>query len=160
MIKATRLCPTFSRRLFTTCILHSRRTSTVSALHNALSNTSSASGLANRPTVIKKPPFRIDEKGWGEFDMTIVLSAIGKGGDHTLDHDLNFQAERYEAKHQVVSTNCMQPHPARILLIHNCRLSATPSLSSSLSSQSLDPPRRTACATRTPPRRRAGGTRT
>jgi transcription initiation factor IIF auxiliary subunit len=34
--------------------------------------------------------------------MTIVLTAIGKGGDHTLDHDLNFQAERYEAKHQVV----------------------------------------------------------
>ena len=34
--------------------------------------------------------------------MTIVLTAIGKGGDHTLDHDLNFQADRYEAKHQVV----------------------------------------------------------
>lgn len=54
-------------------------------------------------TVIKKPPFRIDEKGWGEFDMTIVLTAVGKGGDHTLEHDLNFQSERYEAKHQVVS---------------------------------------------------------
>ena len=53
--------------------------------------------------VIKKPPFRIDEKGWGEFDMTIVLTAVGKGGDHTLEHDLNFQSERYEAKHQVVS---------------------------------------------------------
>jgi transcription initiation factor IIF auxiliary subunit len=53
--------------------------------------------------VFKKPPFRIDEKGWGEFDMQIVLSAVGKGGDTTLDHDLNFQSERYEAKHQVVS---------------------------------------------------------
>jgi transcription initiation factor IIF auxiliary subunit len=53
--------------------------------------------------VIKKPPFRIEEKGWGEFDMQIVLSTIGKGGDHTLEHDLNFQSERYEAKHQVVS---------------------------------------------------------
>ena len=57
-------------------------------------------------TVIKKPPFRIDEKGWGEFEMTIVLTAVGKGGDHTLEHDLNFQSERYEAKHQVV---CIQP---------------------------------------------------
>ena len=37
--------------------------------------------------------------------MTIVLTAIGKGGDHTLDHDLNFQAERYEAKHQVVCSH-------------------------------------------------------
>jgi transcription initiation factor IIF auxiliary subunit len=61
-------------------------------------------GSTNRGTVIKKPPFRIDEKGWGEFDMTIVLTGVGKGGDHTLEHDLNFQSERYEAKHQVVST--------------------------------------------------------
>ena len=34
--------------------------------------------------------------------MSIVLTAVGKGGDHTLEHDLNFQSERYEAKHQVV----------------------------------------------------------
>ena len=54
-------------------------------------------------TVFKKPPFRIDEQGWGEFDMSITLHAVGKGGDHTLAHDLNFQSERYEAKHQVVS---------------------------------------------------------
>jgi transcription initiation factor IIF auxiliary subunit len=59
--------------------------------------------VANARTVFKKPPFRIDEKGWGEFDMSIVLTAVGKGGDHTLAHDLNFQSERYEAKHQVVS---------------------------------------------------------
>jgi transcription initiation factor IIF auxiliary subunit len=58
---------------------------------------------ADATTVFKKPPFRIDEKGWGEFDMSIVLSTIGKGGEHTLDHDLNFQSERYEARHQVVS---------------------------------------------------------
>jgi hypothetical protein len=58
----------------------------------------------DRETVIKKAPFRIDEKGWGEFDMTIVLTGVGKGGDHTLEHDLNFQSERYEAKHQVVSS--------------------------------------------------------
>jgi transcription initiation factor IIF auxiliary subunit len=40
--------------------------------------------------------------------MTIVLTGVGKGGDHTLEHDLNFQSERYEAKHQVVSSIC--PH--------------------------------------------------
>lgn len=50
----------------------------------------------------KKPPFRIEEKGWGEFDMTIVLTGAHKGGDHTLEHDLNFQSERYEATHTVV----------------------------------------------------------
>lgn len=35
--------------------------------------------------------------------MEIVLSSLEKGGDHSLAHDLNFQAERYEAKHQLVS---------------------------------------------------------
>lgn len=54
--------------------------------------------------MFKKPPFRIQEKGWGEFDMTIVLTAFHKGGEHTLEHDLNFQSERYEAKHIVVSS--------------------------------------------------------
>ena len=51
----------------------------------------------------KKPPFRIDEKGWGEFDMSLVLTAVHKGGDHTLPHDLNFQKTHYEATHVVVS---------------------------------------------------------
>ena len=50
-------------------------------------------------------PFRIEEQGWGEFDMTIVLTAAHKGGEHSLSHDLNFQSERYEAKHQVVRSH-------------------------------------------------------
>jgi transcription initiation factor IIF auxiliary subunit len=66
--------------------------------------TSDCGEIADARIVFKKPPFRIDEKGWGEFDMSIVLTAVGKGGDHTLAHDLNFQSERYEAKHQVVSS--------------------------------------------------------
>ncbi|KAF2126841.1 SAS complex, SAS5 subunit/transcription initiation factor IID, subunit 14 [Dothidotthia symphoricarpi CBS 119687] len=64
--------------------------------------------------VIKKAPFRIDENGWGEFDMQIVLSTIGKGGEFTLGHDLNFQAERYEAKHQVTFRN---PRPELLALL-------------------------------------------
>lgn len=51
----------------------------------------------------KRPPFRIEEEGWGEFDMEIILTATEKGGEHSLPHDLNFQSERYEAKHNVVS---------------------------------------------------------
>jgi transcription initiation factor IIF auxiliary subunit len=70
---------------------------------------------ADARTVFKKPPFRIDEKGWGEFDMNIVLTAVGKGGDHTLAHDLNFQSERYEAKHQVVSEACLYGPSIRLM---------------------------------------------
>lgn len=49
------------------------------------------------------PPFRIEEQGWGEFDMTIVLVPVGKGPQEEIKHDLNFAQERYEAKHEVVS---------------------------------------------------------
>ena len=49
------------------------------------------------------PPFRISEEGWGEFDMNITLSGLEKGGDHSITHDLNFQSNKYEAKHTVVS---------------------------------------------------------
>lgn len=50
----------------------------------------------------KRAPFRIQEKGWGEFDMIITLTGIDKGGDHAIAHDLNFQSEHYETKHIVV----------------------------------------------------------
>ena len=48
----------------------------------------------------KTPPFRIEEEGWGEFDMTIGLFAPDK--EHTITHDLNFQQSRYESKHVIV----------------------------------------------------------
>lgn len=53
----------------------------------------------------KQPPFRIEEEGWGEFEMQITLTAVGKGGDHTIEHDLNFLSERYESKHTIVFKN-------------------------------------------------------
>lgn len=53
----------------------------------------------------RSPPFQISEKGWGEFDMQIKLAAKHKGGEHTLDHDLNFQKELYESKHTITFRN-------------------------------------------------------
>jgi len=56
---------------------------------------------------IRRPPFTIHEKGWGEFDMQIQLTPIGaaKSGEQTLAHDLNFQQERYESTHNVTFRN-------------------------------------------------------
>jgi transcription initiation factor IIF auxiliary subunit len=48
---------------------------------------------------IKTPPFRIQEEGWGEFDMQIGLYA---DKEHSINHDLNFQQSRYESKHTIV----------------------------------------------------------
>lgn len=55
-------------------------------------------------TAFKRPPFRIQEQGWGEFDMQIHLTAVDKGGEHVIPHDLNFQSEHYETKHTVVGS--------------------------------------------------------
>ena len=55
-----------------------------------------------RILAIKKPPFRIEEEGWGEFDMEIILTAVDKGGDHSLQHDLNFRENKYLERRGVV----------------------------------------------------------
>ncbi|WEW60998.1 transcription factor TFIIF complex subunit Tfg3 [Emydomyces testavorans] len=57
--------------------------------------------------VFKSPPFRIEEEGWGEFDMQIGFSAPDK--EHVITHDLNFQQNRYESKHTLTFKN---PKPA------------------------------------------------
>lgn len=49
----------------------------------------------------EKPPFRCENEGWGEFDMTIDLYVAEKGGKHTIPHDLNFAKPRYESKHVI-----------------------------------------------------------
>ncbi|KAJ5527261.1 hypothetical protein N7513_011420 [Penicillium frequentans] len=54
----------------------------------------------------KNPPFRIQEEGWGEFDMQIELTA---DKSHFVNHDLNFLQERYESKHIITFKN---PKPA------------------------------------------------
>ncbi|KAI9698712.1 MAG: hypothetical protein M1836_003822 [Candelina mexicana] len=53
----------------------------------------------------KHPPFRIEEEGWGEFDIEVVFTAMDKGGDHSIQHDLNFATNRYEAKHTITFKN-------------------------------------------------------
>lgn len=56
--------------------------------------------------VFKSPPFKINEQGWGEFDMILRCTLKGRGSqaerDHPISHDLNFQKERYEATHTLV----------------------------------------------------------
>ncbi|KAK2808271.1 hypothetical protein FQN50_004830 [Emmonsiellopsis sp. PD_5] len=60
----------------------------------------------------KSPPFRIDEEGWGEFDMQITFSVLDK--DYVVNHDLHFQQNRYESKHVLTFKN---PKPALLNLL-------------------------------------------
>ena len=52
--------------------------------------------------VIKKPPFKVEEEGWGEFDLGVTLHYVEKEGSKELTHDLHFQETRYEAPHKLV----------------------------------------------------------
>ncbi|KAI9850058.1 MAG: hypothetical protein M1838_006138 [Thelocarpon superellum] len=68
----------------------------------------------NPTHTVKTPPFKIQEEGWGEFDMDIVLTGVERGGDHPIKHDLNFGSERYEAKHVITFKN---PKPALLAVL-------------------------------------------
>ncbi|QPG75208.1 hypothetical protein FOA43_002558 [Brettanomyces nanus] len=62
--------------------------------------------FSNPVRAYKKPPFRIDEKGWGGFDIPITLTITDKGGDKKLNHDLNFMKEKYVIDHIItINTN-------------------------------------------------------
>jgi len=61
--------------------------------------------FANPVQTFHEAPFRCENEGWGEFDMTIDLYTTEKGGKNTVAHDLNFAKPRYEAKHTIIFKN-------------------------------------------------------
>jgi len=64
----------------------------------------------------KEAPFRIEEEGWGEFEMFIHLSPLGKSPEIVLPHDLNFQQNRYETFHDVAFKS---PKPELLAALEN-----------------------------------------
>jgi transcription initiation factor IIF auxiliary subunit len=53
-----------------------------------------------------KAPFRIEEEGWGEFEIIMHLTPIGAKSDQNISHDLNFQqGETYSSTHVVTFRN-------------------------------------------------------
>ncbi|KAF2838299.1 SAS complex, SAS5 subunit/transcription initiation factor IID, subunit 14 [Patellaria atrata CBS 101060] len=64
----------------------------------------------------KKPPFKLQEEGWGEFDMQIEVFPLGGGKSSGIEftHDLNFQKERYEAVHSITFRN---PKPDLVAIL-------------------------------------------
>lgn len=60
--------------------------------------------FVNPVRTLKQPPFRVEEKGWGEFDIPISIHLVGlpgKTGERKLNHDLNFLQERYTVDHTI-----------------------------------------------------------
>lgn len=68
--------------------------------------------FANPIRAVKAQPFRVEEEGWGEFDIPItihILGLSGKQSERKFNHDLNFLQENYTIDHIVsIPTNRSQ----------------------------------------------------
>lgn len=68
--------------------------------------------FANPMRTIKSHPFRVEEQGWGEFDIPIAVHLVGlpgKLGERKFNHDLNFLLEKYVVDHTIsIPTNKSQ----------------------------------------------------
>lgn len=60
--------------------------------------------FANPIRTLKQQPFKVEEQGWGEFDIPIavhILGIPGKAGERKIQHDLNFLQEKYVNDHVI-----------------------------------------------------------
>ena len=53
---------------------------------------------------MRRPPFRVSEDGWGEFELQIEMKDLA-GKVHSILHDLNFANARYETKQIIAFKN-------------------------------------------------------
>lgn len=61
--------------------------------------------FANPIRTVKQLPFRVEEQGWGEFDIPITIHLTGlpgKLGERKFNHDLNFLQEKYTVDHAIL----------------------------------------------------------
>lgn len=85
---------------------------------NKVSNTGLGPNYANDTNaskVLKSPPWRVAEDGWGEFELKIDLQDVS-GKTHEFLHDLNFQQAKYEVKHVITFKN---PKPALLAALRD-----------------------------------------
>ncbi|GEQ68858.1 hypothetical protein JCM33374_g2527 [Metschnikowia sp. JCM 33374] len=60
--------------------------------------------FANPIRALKQSPFKVEEQGWGEFDIPIAVHLVGlpgKQGERKFNHDLNFLQETYTVDHVI-----------------------------------------------------------
>ncbi|CUS20444.1 LAQU0S01e06722g1_1 [Lachancea quebecensis] len=57
--------------------------------------------FANPTRTFTEPPFKIEEQGWGGFELLISGHLLEKGGERKLTHDLHFMKEVYEVDHVI-----------------------------------------------------------
>jgi len=79
--------------------------------------------FVNPIRTIKQSPFRVEEQGWGEFDIPIsvhILGLTGKAGERKFSHDLNFLSEKYVNDHQItIPVSASKNQPLNKLLLES-----------------------------------------
>ncbi|KAK3848531.1 MAG: yeats family-domain-containing protein [Linnemannia gamsii] len=65
---------------------------------------------------VTKFPFVLQEKGWGEFDMKVMIHFVDNAEQPVmLDHDLNFQMNHYEVAHTLTFKSDIKPSFLKLL---------------------------------------------
>ncbi|PIA17333.1 yeats-domain-containing protein [Coemansia reversa NRRL 1564] len=60
----------------------------------------------NPHQIVRRPPFRVEKVGWGEFDLLIIVHFVNCSEQYKIIHDLNFQeGEFYEKKYPLIVTS-------------------------------------------------------
>ncbi|KAJ2410486.1 transcription factor TFIIF complex subunit Tfg3 [Coemansia sp. RSA 2526] len=60
----------------------------------------------NPHRVVHHPPFRVEEEGWGEFDLVSIIHFVNCPEPLRITHDLNFHVgEHYESKYPLIVPN-------------------------------------------------------
>ncbi|KAJ2081232.1 transcription factor TFIIF complex subunit Tfg3 [Coemansia sp. RSA 988] len=60
----------------------------------------------NTHQIVRRPPFRVEQVGWGEFDLLVIVHFVNCSEHHKIVHDLNFhEGEFYEKKYPLIVPN-------------------------------------------------------
>lgn len=57
--------------------------------------------FANPTRTFTDPPFKIEEQGWGGFELLISGHLLEKAGERKLTHDLHFMKDSYQIDHVI-----------------------------------------------------------
>ncbi|KAJ2748273.1 transcription factor TFIIF complex subunit Tfg3, partial [Coemansia nantahalensis] len=95
--------------------------------------------FANNHQVVRRAPFRVEEEGWGEFDMTVLVHFAHCTAPLRITHDLNFQeGSVYEKKYRLTVPN---PSPGFLALYNRPSTHARKTLPARQTKARKGPPR-------------------
>ncbi|AAS51325.1 ACR099Cp [Eremothecium gossypii ATCC 10895] len=57
--------------------------------------------FANPNRTFTEPPFKIEEQGWGGFELLISCHLLEKAGERKITHDLHFMKDAYQVDHVI-----------------------------------------------------------